>query len=175
MADMKINSNTGTVDYYDGADPVYSLPSATGVDGNILKISSNAMAFSNDVPYVPSTSSNWTGTYTLMAAAIDELASRLKTAEGEIDTLQATLAGVTSGSGGGTGATATASINEGAVNDVSITNAGSGYTSAPNVSFSGGAGSGAQATAAVSNGQVSSITITNGGSGYTSAPTVSIG
>ena len=50
---------------------------------------------------------------------------------------------------------------------------GSGYTSAPTVSFSGGGGSGATATATVSGGQVTSVTVTAGGSGYTSAPTVS--
>ena len=50
-----------------------------------------------------------------------------------------------------------------------LTNAGSGYTSAPTVGFSGGGGSGATATATLS---VLSVMITNGGSGYTSAPTV---
>ena len=50
---------------------------------------------------------------------------------------------------------------------------GSGYTSAPTVSFSGGGGSGATGTASVSNGQVTGVTITAGGSGYTSAPSIS--
>lgn len=54
----------------------------------------------------------------------------------------------------------------------SITHGGSGYTSAPAVSFSGGGGTGAAATAIVANGRVTGITITNAGSGYTSAPTV---
>ena len=58
------------------------------------------------------------------------------------------------------------------VNNVVLTNAGSGYTSAPTVSFSGGGGSGAAATAQYSNGFITGITITNGGTGYTSAPTV---
>ena len=51
---------------------------------------------------------------------------------------------------------------------------GSGYTSAPTVSFSGGAGSGAAATAIISGGQVTGFTITNPGSGYTSVPTVTL-
>jgi hypothetical protein len=56
---------------------------------------------------------------------------------------------------------------------VTVTNGGSGYTSAPSVSFSGGGGgSGAAATATVLNGVVVSIQITNPGSGYTSAPTI---
>lgn len=49
--------------------------------------------------------------------------------------------------GGGSGMTATASLNGDAVSSVTVTSAGSGYTSAPSISFSGGGGSGATATA----------------------------
>jgi len=49
--------------------------------------------------------------------------------------------------GGGSGATATANINAGAVVSVTITNRGSGYTSLPTIGFSGGGGTGATATA----------------------------
>ncbi|MEO8034990.1 MAG: hypothetical protein ABI837_11215 [Acidobacteriota bacterium] len=49
--------------------------------------------------------------------------------------------------GGGSGATATATIAGGKVVSVSITNGGSGYTTVPTVSFAGGAGSGARGTA----------------------------
>ena len=59
------------------------------------------------------------------------------------------------------------------VRSVSVTAGGSGYTSAPDVSFSGGGGSGASATATISGGAVTSVTVTSGGSGYTSAPSVS--
>jgi hypothetical protein len=59
--------------------------------------------------------------------------------------------------------------------DVTISGrGGSGYTSAPAVSFSGGGGSGAAATATISGGIVTEITVTDGGSGYTSAPSVLI-
>lgn len=47
--------------------------------------------------------------------------------------------------GGGTGATAVATIANGAVASVRITNGGTGYTSAPAVGFTGGGGSGAAA------------------------------
>jgi len=64
---------------------------------------------------------------------------------------------------------------------INLINPGSGYTSAPTVTFTGGGGSGAIAVAVVdtdptssTNGQVTEIDITNGGSGYTSAPTVTI-
>ena len=49
--------------------------------------------------------------------------------------------------GGGSSATATATISGGVVTGITITNAGSGYTSVPTVSFSGGGGSGAAAEA----------------------------
>lgn len=52
---------------------------------------------------------------------------------------------------------------------ITITNAGTGYTSAPSVTFSSGA---AAATATVTSGSITKITVTNPGSGYTTAPTI---
>jgi hypothetical protein len=74
-------------------------------------------------------------------------------------------------------AAATATIDSGAVNAITITDGGEHYKSAlpPTVTITGGGGSGATATATVSSaGIVTGITITSGGSGYTSAPTVTI-
>ncbi len=61
-----------------------------------------------------------------------------------------------------------------AINEITVTAGGSGYTSAPSVDLAGGSGSGATATATISGDEVTAITITNGGSGYTTAglPTV---
>ena len=67
--------------------------------------------------------------------------------------------------------------SSGSVGSVTLTNVGSGYSSAPTVSFSGGGGSGAQATAVLgssSGGAVTSVTLTNHGTGYTTQPTVTI-
>lgn len=63
-------------------------------------------------------------------------------------------------------------LTNGQIQEITVTAGGSGYTSAPTVSFSGGGGSGAAATASISGGAVSVITITNRGTGYTSAPAV---
>ena len=71
-------------------------------------------------------------------------------------------------------ATGTAVRTGGFITSVSVTNGGSGYASAPTVSFSGGGGVGAEATAIISSDAVTSIVVTNAGSGYTSAPTVTI-
>jgi hypothetical protein len=54
---------------------------------------------------------------------------------------------------------------------VTVTNGGSGYTSAPIVNF-GGPGTGAAGVATISGGVVTGVTITNSGNGYTAAPTV---
>jgi uncharacterized repeat protein (TIGR01451 family) len=54
---------------------------------------------------------------------------------------------VTLTGGGGAGATAEATVYNGAVNGIRITNPGAGYTSAPTVNISGGGGAGATAVA----------------------------
>jgi len=52
--------------------------------------------------------------------------------------------------GGGSGATATATLDaDGAVNGIAVTANGTGYTSAPTVTFTGGGGSGAEAKSVV--------------------------
>ncbi len=61
----------------------------------------------------------------------------------------------------------------GSVSSVTVTNGGTGYTSAPTVNFTGGAGTGAAGTATIINGAVTAVTVNLGGSGYTSAPAVS--
>lgn len=54
--------------------------------------------------------------------------------------------------GGGTGAAATAIIDDGAVVGFTITNAGSGYTSTPTITLTGGSGTGAAAGAVLGDG-----------------------
>ena len=63
-------------------------------------------------------------------------------------------------------------IDNSGLMSISITNAGSGYTSAPTVIITGD-GSGASATATVADGSLTGITIDNPGTGYTTAPTIS--
>lgn len=77
--------------------------------------------------------------------------------------------------GGGAGATATATISAwGSVDNITITNPGTGYTTVPSVSFISidGFGFGAYAVGAVQFGQLTGLTITSGGVGYTAAPTL---
>ncbi len=74
--------------------------------------------------------------------------------------------------GGGTGATAVASLN--GVTGITLVTSGSGYTSTPTVTITGGGGTGATAAATVSGGVVTTITVINPGSNYTTTPTVAI-
>ncbi len=67
-----------------------------------------------------------------------------------------------------------AKAKAGTVAEVTISNGGSGYTSAPAVTFPEAPQGGitATGTATVKDGAVTGVTITNGGSGYTSPPAV---
>src|SRR5581483_335401 len=95
----------------------------------------------------------------------------------EIDPVQNTAAQVAV-STAGFKETATHAVTD-FVSAVTVTSAGSKYTSAPTVSFVGGGGSGATAVATIDTvltsptfGQVTGITVTNAGTGYASSPAV---
>jgi hypothetical protein len=69
--------------------------------------------------------------------------------------------------GVGSGASATAKVSStNKITSIVVDNGGSGYTTAPTVSFIGTAGSGATATAVVSGGKVTAINVINQGSSY---------
>jgi uncharacterized repeat protein (TIGR01451 family) len=91
-----------------------------------------------------------------------------------IPTLDPTPA-ITFSGGGGSGATAVATVVGGVVTGITITNGGSGYTSAPTLTIStAGSGSGATATAILTNGVVTGYTINTAGTGYTATPVINI-
>jgi hypothetical protein len=70
-------------------------------------------------------------------------------------------------------ATATATVSNGVITSIAVTNAGSGYVAAPNVTI-GGYGAGAVAQAEINNGQVTAINVINGGAGYILDPTTNM-
>jgi hypothetical protein len=77
--------------------------------------------------------------------------------------------------GAGSGAAATATIENGSVTALTVTNPGTGYTPADQVAIAfvnGGSDGGAVLTAILSSSGVDSVVILGGGSGYTTAPTV---
>ena len=93
--------------------------------------------------------------------------------------------GISSAPSGGKTATAIARMIDGivvcntninpkakSVQEALVTNAGYGYTVAPQVRFIGGEGKGATGIASIGDGVVGIITVTNGGSGYVNPPTI---
>ena len=70
-------------------------------------------------------------------------------------------------------ATATATVVNGVVTAITVTNSGSGYAAAPNVTI-GGYGAGAVANAEITNGQVTAINVITGGSGYVTNPSTNM-
>lgn len=74
---------------------------------------------------------------------------------------------VTFTGGGGTGASAIATVKGGMITAITLISGGSGYTAAPEVVMTSMDGSGASATATIDvNGAVNQVTVTNGGNGY---------
>ena len=63
---------------------------------------------------------------------------------------------------------------KGAVYELTITTAGTGYSGNGTLGFSGGGGASFTGTYTVSGGAIATVTITNGGTGFTSLPTITI-
>jgi hypothetical protein len=79
-------------------------------------------------------------------------------------------------SANGVQATAVATVTANVVSSILITEAGTGYTSSPTVTFNGGGGSGANAVAGITTfatGTVS-VLVTAGGTGYTNASNLTV-
>ena len=120
------------------------------------------------------------GTGTTAAAAaqtalVTELERNAMTVSGGTVSTNTIQYAATYAAGDGTGAITEAGIFDtvgSKVDDIAVSAGGTGYTSAPTVTFTGGGGTGATATATVSGGVVTAVTVTGVGSGYTSAPTI---
>lgn len=107
----------------------------------------------------------------------------VSTTSGTLDRINVTSSGsgysgtplieITDIGGTGTGAAATATVVDGRVTNITLTNPGSGYTN-PSITLLSGTGSTASATNLGQDGTVTSVVITDSGSGYVTAPTVII-
>jgi hypothetical protein len=76
--------------------------------------------------------------------------------------------------GGGSGAEAKATIGDGIVGTINITDGGFGYSSSPTINFVGLSSVSAEAVSIISNGSISEIKIINAGLGYTEPPLIQI-
>jgi hypothetical protein len=74
----------------------------------------------------------------------------------------------------GTGAVLEATVADGVVTAVNITNGGTGYATGQKLTFTGGGGTGAEATITATAGVITAITVDDGGTGYATAPAASV-
>ncbi len=112
-----------------------------------------------NINYTSTSSNPWDGIY--LASAVTKV------------DVTGNIIGATTGTGSITvttpNAAASATVSGGVVTAINLVGGGSGFTTAPLITFSGGT---AAATATMSGGVVTGFIITNGGSGYATAPSV---
>jgi hypothetical protein len=148
---LKVNSSTAHL--FRGIYINGGTTTATSLQNNTIK----------NFEYTSTSATPWTGIY-INAGSV------------EVGTTGGNTIGEPSGTGSVSvttpNAAATSTVSGGAVTGVTLIGGGSGYTTAPAITFYGGGGTGATATATISGGVVTAVNIDNGGSGYTSSPTV---
>jgi hypothetical protein len=158
-----------------------SLPTADGNANNfcVTSIAVTAKGSGYTTPPVVNVAPPASGTPATATAVLGGLTSASFTITPGTRTYSAAPT-VTISNGGGTGATATALLtSSGFVTGIQMTNNGTGYTTAPTLTFSGGTTlvAGTSLPTAIGNTDgfcVTSITVTAKGSGYTAAPEVRI-
>ncbi len=182
---IEINASTGQLDFYiyDSGLAVYlTTTNAAVIDGQwhsaVVTLSPSGMALYLDGGLAATNPSetraqNYSGYWQIgnIVASIDEVRiyNRLLSAQ-EI----AMLYGFESTPPEPGQAMATATVVNGFVVGVTVTNGGKGYPAPPEVLFSGGGGSGATAIATVTNGVVNQIIVQTAGNGYLTTPFVTI-
>jgi hypothetical protein len=150
----------------------------TGVSG-FNRTTSFRTVFSPDE--IPTPVPNAGGAEVLFLTGSGATAFASISGSGQIDRINITSGGtgyvaapkVTITGGGGTGATATATINNGVVTGINIVNGGSGYSAEPTITISSGNGASVSATIG-GGGSVVTVAVVNSGSGYTTTPNVTI-
>ncbi len=149
-----------------------SVTTASIAGGVVSAIATTAGGVHSAVPDVSITGGG--GTDATATATLGFSAASFTLAGGT--TVYSSAPTVTISGAGGNGATATAVLTGGVVSGITMTSAGTGYTTAPTIAFSGGtvttAGTNPTGTGNATNFIVSGIQVTNPGSGYTNAPSV---
>lgn len=104
----------------------------------------------------------------IIKASIDRILPLEYTSPQSYDVFIKKSAGIISIPGPGVEATATATIVDGVITLLTVTNGGTEYTAAPAVVITDGTGSDADIIATVVNGEITGFVINSGGTGYTS-------
>ncbi len=125
----------------------------------------------------PTVTISGTGTLATATASLGVTTASFAIAGGT--TIYSAAPTVTISGNAGNTATATAILTAGVVSAINVTNAGTGFTTAPTITFSGGtvttAGINPTGTGSATEFTVSGITVTAPGSGYTGTPTYTFG
>jgi len=147
----------------DDTEFLLHIDNHTTISGGSFNASTNLTTFSS-VSWLPSVT---TPNYDLVLIDTDTNAARI----GRYAKPTYSVVSSTNNTASGTSFTVPGDWSR-EVTTITVTNGGSGYTTAPTVTISGGSGSGAEATATIKNGAVTSVDIVNNGYNYTSVPTV---
>lgn len=89
---MKIES--GKIVYLnDSNETIYSLPASAGNENDVLKLNdSGEIIFTDEVTFTATAAADWTVEPSLVNAALDELAARVKTLETTVAALETAVA-----------------------------------------------------------------------------------
>ena len=147
----------------DDTEFLLHIDNHTTISGGSFNASTNLTTFSS-VSWLPSVT---TPNYDLVLIDTDTNAARI----GRYAKPTYSVVSSTNNTASGTSFTVPGDWSR-EVTTITVTNGGSGYTTAPTVTISGGSGSGAEATATIKDGAVTSVDIVNNGYNYTSVPTV---
>jgi autotransporter-associated beta strand protein len=178
-----VRGNSYTIINNDGSDPVVGTFNGQAEGSLVTALDTVGNSVSYRISYVGGTGGNdvtltCVGVLTTNLLTSSDVVNATK--YGQSVTFTSTISAVT---GTVTSGTVTyfdqgVSIGQvpvaGVLNIITVSNGGTGYTSAPTITISGGGGTGAAAIATVVNGVVTGIMVTNGGSGYTGTPTITI-
>ncbi len=173
---LDLNGQSGVVEAItlSGGALVNDSATAAGVASGVVSIAVTAGGTHSALPVVTISGNGLGATAT---ATLGVTAASFTIAGGT--TVYSVAPTVAISGGGGTGATATAVLTGGLVSGITMTNPGSGFTTAPTIAFTGGtittAGTNPTGTGNATNFTVAAVNVTATGSGYTTAPAATFG
>src|SRR5579863_5817046 len=144
-------------------------PALTSISGTIV---SEYFASINSVDYIMSFTSDGSLWATNIASAVSSrIAGPSAFTDPDLTTWQSNYVLINDPTSSYSAWNGTIFVKQGGVSPViTVTNAGTGYTSVPTVSITGGSGTGATAVATIQTPSVNAVNVVNGGTGYSATP-----
>jgi parallel beta-helix repeat protein len=157
-----LNGNTGILNIINSTT-IGTAGTVNTINSNLNNVSTavNEINLKQKAKFLIRASDIGTAGYTITQPGVYELVDDVVfNPTAPFNSVTATFVG-----GGGTGATGFAVVSGGIIRGIVITAGGSGYTTAPSVTF-GGTGTGATAAVTIAGGAVTGVTVTAGGTGF---------